>query len=272
MFSFIFSKKAIGVSSVLDENNLIFIPFQKYSAYDNMAIDDNLAKNVKAINQPILRFYGWKPYAISTGYNQSFDDFDIEQLKQDGFDIVQRPTGGRAIFHSNELTYAIIIPKQLMSKFDLYRKTHFAFSDALKKFRNDIALSKKQIKFGDFYKDKISSACFAASARYEVSADDRKIIGSAQRVYSHSILQHGSIMLGNDHLELVKYLKGNSDQKKNIRKNIELTTTYFDLVQNGLTINELCERFLDCIVKQLGINSIETKRLEEIDINMVSHE
>ena len=254
---------------MLEENKLFVFPYSKYSAKTNMEIDHSLASQFKLHNKPVIRFYGWQPAALSYGYHQKESDFNLEEIKKSNIDIVRRPTGGRAIFHKNELTYSIIVPKNLISKFDLYKKTHFAFSKVIKNFISDVALSKKQIKFGDLYKEKKSAVCFAASARFEVGIDNRKLIGSAQRVYQDALLQHGSIMLSESHLELINFLTIDSAEKQKLKQELELTTTFLDLDHFGLTIKDLSERFLDCIVKEIGFNSIKTSIFEDFNIDLV---
>src|SRR5438552_8056185 len=57
----------------------------------------------------VLRLYTWRPAAISLGYQQKDSEIDYERISQDGMDVVRRPTGGRAVLHANELTYAVIM-------------------------------------------------------------------------------------------------------------------------------------------------------------------
>ena len=235
-----------------------------------MAMDHSIAESFLSHNKCILRFYGWKPHAISYGYHQKESDFNLNLIKKNGFEIVRRPTGGRAIFHANELTYSIIIPKSKMTKFELYRKTHHAFSEVIKNFTTNVALSKKQVNFGDFYKEKKSAACFAASARFEVAVENKKLIGSAQRIYPDAILQHGSIMLSDAHLDLLNYLNLKPLEKEEIRKGLNKTTSYLDLKHNSLNIKDLSERFLDCIVKELEFNYIKKITFEDLNIDLVA--
>jgi hypothetical protein len=74
----------------------------------NMARDASFLSDHRAGDDPILRVYRWEPAAVTIGYNQNFSDFDADALETAGFDLVRRPTGGRAILHADELTYAVI--------------------------------------------------------------------------------------------------------------------------------------------------------------------
>ena len=59
---------------------------------------------------PTLRLYAWDPPCLSLGYAQPVLDVDLDRLAAKGWDLVRRPTGGRAILHTDELTYAVIGP------------------------------------------------------------------------------------------------------------------------------------------------------------------
>ena len=71
-----------------------------------MAVDEAILESTsRSLVPPTLRLYAWSPACLSLGYAQSIDDADIEMLNLFGWDIVRRPTGGRAILHTDELTY-----------------------------------------------------------------------------------------------------------------------------------------------------------------------
>ncbi len=78
----------------------------------NMAIDSAILAAVeRGEAPPTLRLYSWDPPCLSLGYSQAYSDVDLHQLSANGWDLVRRPTGGRAILHTDELTYAVIGPK-----------------------------------------------------------------------------------------------------------------------------------------------------------------
>src|SRR5262245_2885472 len=77
----------------------------------NMAIDAALLEEVENATTPrtIVRFYSWRIPTISLGRNQKPEKaVDVEYCRANGIDIVHRPTGGRAVLHDDELTYAVI--------------------------------------------------------------------------------------------------------------------------------------------------------------------
>ncbi|MFO7810478.1 MAG: hypothetical protein R6V47_03805, partial [Candidatus Delongbacteria bacterium] len=75
----------------------------------NMAADFYVARNF--LDRPTFRVYRWDPYCISLGYHQKIDEINRIECESRGYEIVRRETGGRAVFHSEELTYSMIIPK-----------------------------------------------------------------------------------------------------------------------------------------------------------------
>ncbi|MCB0189244.1 MAG: hypothetical protein KDE31_33470, partial [Caldilineaceae bacterium] len=74
----------------------------------NMAIDQAIAQACAAgESPPTLRLYRWQPPAVSLGRHQPLADIDQEAARAHGYEIVRRSTGGRAILHTDELTYAV---------------------------------------------------------------------------------------------------------------------------------------------------------------------
>ena len=75
----------------------------------NMAIDRAiLALHANGQAPPTLRFYQWQPAAVSLGYFQKRHNLDLDICRQYGIEVVRRPTGGKAVLHLGDLTYAII--------------------------------------------------------------------------------------------------------------------------------------------------------------------
>src|ERR671922_1361006 len=74
----------------------------------NMAVDEAILENAgRGESLPTLRLYAWVPACLSLGHAQPFADVDTTRLKQRGWDVVRRATGGRAILHTDELTYSV---------------------------------------------------------------------------------------------------------------------------------------------------------------------
>ncbi len=74
----------------------------------NMAVDESILEHIhRGESQPTLRLYAWEPACLSLGHAQPFADVDMERVKANGWEVVRRVTGGRAILHTDELTYSV---------------------------------------------------------------------------------------------------------------------------------------------------------------------
>ena len=234
-----------------------YFPHRCLDGQLNMDIDHSCAKYFAEIGVPMLRFFGWNPHTLSIGYHQKESDFDLEKLANEGFGFVRRPTGGRAIFHATELTYSVVFPNGILPKTDVYKKIHHAFISGFEEFGLDLNFNRSETNFSKFYKTKESLSCFSASAKYEATVDKRKFVGSAQRVYTDAILQHGSIMLSDDYLRLIDFsiLKNKEDAKDALRKK----TFYYALNETNITMEQLCETLLKHFINEFNIKEVITE-------------
>lgn len=194
----------------------------------NMEYDIDLARNCNE-GEAVLRFYGWRPYAVSLGANQKYEDIDLQMTTADCIDVVKRPTGGRAILHSDEITYSVIMPANAgYSATEIYRKISLALVAGLRKYDirlSDVELESVQPDFAKLLKEPSGIACFASTARSEVKFRGKKLIGSAQRKMNNAILQHGSLLCGPHHLNIIKYLNLPQSWIESIREDLYCRTT-----------------------------------------------
>ncbi len=87
------------------------IGYETRSGAANMALDAAILAAVDAGEAPpTLRLYGFAPPALSLGYGQPDDEVDFEACRRLGIEVVRRPTGGRAVLHDRDLTYALVVP------------------------------------------------------------------------------------------------------------------------------------------------------------------
>lgn len=212
----------------------------------NMEYDERLARLlVEGGEGGTVRVYGWNPAAISLGWNQSIEEIDAAKCSQAGIDIVRRPTGGRAILHSDELTYSVTMLSTRASVLSVYNEMSNALVRGLRRLGADVSLEKSQPHFPSLYRAPFSTACFTSSARYEISVGGRKLVGSAQRRYARSngeevILQHGSILLGSDHKRMVEFLAIDDKDRAMIAQELDdKTTDLRSILQRKITFEEL---------------------------------
>ena len=169
-----------------------------FGAY-NMAVDEAIMNAVAAgESQPTLRFYAWKPACLSLGYGQSSKDVDLGRLRQLGWDLVRRPTGGRAILHTEELTYSLCVPQDHPLAHggivESYRRISQAMAFGLESIGMVPQAQRRAGKIVD-----PGPVCFEVTSHYEIATQDgRKLIGSAQLRRRACMLQHGSLPLVGD--------------------------------------------------------------------------
>jgi lipoate-protein ligase A len=157
----------------------------------NMAVDEALLRCGEGAT---LRFYRWSPHAVSLGYFQSHRDFaDVAASTP----LVRRLTGGGAIHHGEELTFALTFDGDLLpqSIADSYRVLHDAIADALQA----AGVPSRRLATGPQPSARPHQRwCFAAPASSDIVTDHGKLFGAAQRrVYSpgERVLHHGSLVL-----------------------------------------------------------------------------
>ena len=158
-----------------------------------MAVDCWLLdQHRRGLQSSVLRFYTWSPPAISLGYHQRHWPDHWRQLTWQGraIDIVRRPTGGRAVLHQGDSTYAIITSKLAGDRTEAY-KTLCQF---LIEGWGSLGVRLFYGEAGRGYSHNLN--CFnTATAADLVTVSGFKLIGSAQLRQGNTILQHGSIRL-----------------------------------------------------------------------------
>lgn len=212
----------------------------------NMKKDYDLAQKFKLNDIPIFRLYSWKPWCLSLGYNQKEDEINKDKLAENNIDIVRRPTGGRAVLHANELTYSVITKvNKHKSKQDLYKEIHQIIAEVLYSLGIEVDFVKTNPDFKNFYKsDERSVSCFASSARYELTSENKKIVGSAQRLFGDTLLQHGSILLDYGFENIAELVSDDDDKIKRLKDFTLKTAIPINAISpKKITANELIKAF-----------------------------
>ncbi len=164
--------------------------------WQQMATDDALLDLAVEERVVFVRLYRWSPPCLSFGRNEPararYDRSLIEAL---GWATVRRPTGGRAVWHGEELTYAVAAPHEALGgPRQAYRMIHQALARAISSLGTEASLATAPARTAPL----AAGACFAEPAGGEVMVRGRKIVGSAQVRRGPGLLQHGSILLGGD--------------------------------------------------------------------------
>jgi lipoate-protein ligase A len=166
----------------------------------NMAVDEAIMTAVsEGKSPPTLRLYAWVPPCLSLGYNQGWaNSVDMDRIKARGWQIVRRPTGGRAILHTGELTYSIAVPADHPLVAGGIVESYQRISQGLRAALNRLGLEPNAESHTGGAKS-TNPVCFEVPSDYEITTPDgRKLIGSAQTRRKGVVLQHGSLPLTGD--------------------------------------------------------------------------
>jgi lipoate-protein ligase A len=163
----------------------------------NMAVDEAILEGYERADRsppPTLRLYGWCPPAVSLGRSQAArGSHDRAVLAAEGIDLVRRPTGGGAVLHEFERTYALAgrlgDPPFTGGVIETYRTIASALARGLAQL--GVPASPIEPRRGA---DRRSTAvCFERVGAWEITVGGRKLVGSAQARRRRAFLQHGSI-------------------------------------------------------------------------------
>lgn len=210
----------------------------RQTAEENMAVDSALLADCERGRiPPTVRLYGWSNPAITVGYSQKAEaELNVERCRELGIAIVRRPTGGRALLHTNELTYAVVAPVSI-SPFNRGLKATFqVVSEALLMGLQGLGIH-GDINMGKQRSEPVRSpACFASLNHCEITVEGKKLVGSAQKRTSKVFLQHGSVIIESDHKLFASLLKFENESERVALKE--------RLMNSTITLNQVCDRKL----------------------------
>lgn len=227
-----------------------FLPYENTDGAQNMAIDHALLEAVDAQpDRAVLRTYGWSEPTLSLGYFQKIAAVQRDPRWAD-VPIVRRPTGGGALWHHHEITYALVVPRSLpMARrpSDLYRAIHGAIAQALQAL--GFAAHRRGEPEGSQSRPFL---CFLDHDSEDILLNGYKIVGSAQRRRPHAVLQHGSLLLAH------------SEQTPELLGLFDLTHSPIDLeALTGPICQAIAERLeLDPLASALS--ALELERVESL--------
>ncbi len=168
-----------------------------------MALDEALMTRARQSGEWALRVYAWSAPTISLGRNQSaMRHYDRERIRRQGLAVVRRPTGGRAILHHREITYSVTGPAlHAGSERESYGRITRLLVRALESLgvRAAVAPRKERARAPD------ATPCFERPGEGELTFEGRKLAGSAQWRSDGALLQHGSILVGDDQGRLSEF-------------------------------------------------------------------
>lgn len=230
----------------------------------NMAVDEALLESAAFGASPTtLRLYDWSPACLSMGYAQEVEDVDLERLRGRGWDLVRRPTGGRAILHADEITYAVIgpgsDPRFAGGILESYKRLSSALAAALISLGVQGLTTAGSVRQAGRNSDPI---CFENPGPFEITVAGRKLIGSAQVRRRSAILQHGSLPLGGDLVRICHVLryKDEADRERSAQVLRTRAATLGEVLARPVGWNEAALAIQEGFQHALGIE------LEEVDL------
>ncbi|MEL0538892.1 biotin/lipoate A/B protein ligase family protein [Staphylococcus debuckii] len=240
-----------------------FINSGSHDPYYNMAMDEALLNFVsRGEIDPVIRFYTWNPATLSIGYFQRLQkEIDIEKVKEKGYGLVRRQTGGRGVLHDKELTYSVIVPES-------HPEMPKTVTEAYRVISQGLLEGFKELGFETYFavprskeereklKQPRSSVCFDAPSWYELVVEGRKIAGSAQTRQKGVILQHGSILKDIDVDDLFDMFIFKNERLKEKMKNAftDKAVAINDISDTEVTLEQMEKAFEKGFQKGLNIN------------------
>ena len=262
-----------------------------------MAVDTALLEAVRQGSPPVLRLYRWDPPTLSFGRNQPAAGLYDEAAARDrGIAFVRRPTGGQAVLHAEELTYAVITPVAAIGRpREAYRRINEALVVGLRRLGVEAALAgsagtsacaakagstrpRGRMHRGLDWR----AACFRDPAEGEVVVGGLKLVGSAQRCEGRVILQHGSILVSGSQAAAEDLLQhggpGAAGSMGGAGAAAPWTTLETELgapPEHGALVEAVVggfERVLGTALAPAGLSVEETKRARELRVRFASSE
>jgi len=247
----------------------------------NMAVDEAVLEEViQGTSPPTLRLYAWNPPCLSLGRAQPFTDVDISRLESYGWEVVRRMTGGRAILHTDELTYSVAAPVDEPRVAGSLLESYNRLAGALLAAVQDLGLlvEMKEGKAGN--NTQPNPVCFEVPSSYEITVDGKKLIGSAQARRREGVLQHGSLPLTGDLSRICQALVFSDEpaREKAIERLLARATTVESVLGREVDWETAMQAFVRAFEAQLGLSfengdlsASELSRAEELVNEKYAH-
>ena len=245
----------------------LYINSGKNDAYYNMALDELLMRKIERNEiPPVLRLYEWEIPTLSIGYFQRIHrEIDVEKVKDYGYQLVRRKTGGRGVLHEKELTYSLVLPESYENMPQTVTQSYKVLSTGLLEGFKNLGLD-AYFSIPERKKSEIrSSVCFDTASWYELVVEGRKIAGSAQTRNNGVIMQHGSILLDVDIDHLFDMFKFTNERFKEKMKSEfkSKAVAINDLTDKQFTVDDLYVAFKKGFETGLDMHTTEYRLTEK---------
>lgn len=215
----------------------------------NMAVDEALVtRQARGESPPTLRLYTWNPPALSLGYFQKMAGIRFDVLERLGIMPVRRSTGGRAVLHYGDLTYSLSvslgrdIPPGLV---DSFRYLCQGLLDTFASLGIEARLGSDRLK------KPFPAACFALATPGDITWHGRKFVGSAQKRFESTILQHGSILIHSQAKVLSEIFS--DTERVTPQALLEKITCLEEILERRVELAEVAEALINGFKRALNI-------------------
>lgn len=206
-----------------------------------MAVDEAILAGVsEGSSPPTLRVYAWEPPTVSIGHSQrASTELDLEACRREGFGVVRRPTGGRAVLHAGELTYSVVGRSGEPPLGGTIAESYQAIANGLLLGLKELGVCAElaAVATAPRGRGEVAPPCFVSAGRFEIVVAGRKLIGSAQRRLGAAVLQHGSLLTDGTHVQLADVLR--------VRKEVERAAIRRTLVSKTTNLAAILSRVLE---------------------------
>jgi lipoate-protein ligase A len=224
----------------------------------NMAVDEAILEHIGlGTSLPTLRLYAWDPACLSLGHAQPFADVDPARLQKRGWDVVRRATGGRAILHTDELTYSVTgsaeEPVLAGGVLESYNRLAQALWLAVKNLGLPVEMKELVGQTGTV--TSTNPVCFEVPSTYEITVNRKKLIGSAQARKKEGVLQHGSLPLTGDLTRICQTLVFENEPAREDASNrlLARATTVESALGRAVSWEAAAQAFIHAFEAQLGL-------------------
>jgi len=242
----------------------------------NMAVDEAILEHIgRGTSLPTLRLYAWAPACLSLGQAQPLADVDRVRLRERGWEVVRRLTGGRAILHTDELTYSVTgradEPVLAGGVLESYNRLAQALLLAVRNLELPVEMKEPAGRSGGG--THANPVCFEVPSSYEITVGGKKLIGSAQARKKEGVLQHGSLPLAGDLTRICQALVFESEaaRARAAQRLLARATTVESALGGALSWETAAQAFVQAFETQLGLcfergelSESESDRAEEL--------
>lgn len=234
----------------------------------NMALDEAcLFSSAEKRSLPTLRLFTWAPPTLSLGYAQKSAEVNFDQLHHRGWGLVRRPTGGRAILHTDELTYSVTAPLDDPVMAGSLLESYHRISKALLAALGFLGIDARGDAVYTVAQDqsKKDPVCFEVPSNFEITVSGKKLIGSAQARKHNGVLQHGSMPLTGDLSRINNALLYPTEEKRQegVARLLSHAGTVESLTGRVITIEMAIQAFITAFEMELDLDLVSSNPTDE---------